>query len=238
MPYTAMLFGPICGAEHLACFRNRDVKNFLLERQCNAQNGAKSVALVIAMMRTWYLWTLIARDGVFWGIHRTLADWYVQYSSTQAEVLCLYKQGLPGLQLRFIYFCFSQLPPSICRQNRKLGINANTYSFLIGANISLFHPSMSATDQEGQLNMPPSNRSAWRDTAIYASDNRDKVLGGLCATEGITNENLYSMIEIFCFFTDTFTLHNNSGQLVERDGQKLQPGNYYITTNGNSFPTA
>ena len=95
---------------------------------------------------------------------------------------------------------------------------------------------MSATDQEGQLNMPPSDRSTWRDTAIYASDNRDKVLGGLCATEGITNENLYSMIEIFCFFTDTFTLHNNSGQLVERDGQKLQPGNYYIATNGNSFP--
>jgi len=43
------------------------------------------------------------------------------------------------------------------------------------------------------------------------------------------------MIEVFCFFTDTFTLHNNSGQLVERDEQKLQPGNYYIGTNGNFF---
>ena len=115
-------------------------------------------------------------------------------------------------------------------------VSTQTHSFIIGANISLFHPSMSTTDQEGQLNMPPSNRSAWRDTTIYASDNRDKVLGGLCATEGITNDNLYSMIEIFCFFTDTFTLHNDNGELVERDGQKLKPGNYYIATNGNSFP--
>ncbi|PUU82611.1 hypothetical protein B9Z19DRAFT_967010 [Tuber borchii] len=78
-----------------------------------------------------------------------------------------------------------------------------------------------------------SNRLAWRDTTIYASADRDKVLGGLWAAEGITNENLYSMIEIFGFSTGTFTLHNNSGQLVERDGQKLQPGNYYIATNGS-----
>ena len=59
--------------------------------------------------------------------------------------------------------------------------------------------------------------------------------GGLWAADGITNENLYSMLEIICSFTDTFTLHDNSEQLVERDGQKLQPGNYYIVSNGNSF---
>ena len=84
--------------------------------------------------------------------------------------------------------------------------------------------------------MTTSGRSAWRDTTIYASSHRDKVLGGLWAAEGITNANLYSMLEIFCFFTDIFTLHDNGGQLVERDGQKLQPGNYYIATNGSSFP--
>ena len=95
---------------------------------------------------------------------------------------------------------------------------------------------MSVTDQDGQLNMPLPGRSTWRDTTIYASENRDNVLGGLCATEGITNANLYSMIEIFCSFTDTFTLHNNNGLLVERDEQKLQPGNYYIATNGSYFP--
>ena len=80
--------------------------------------------------------------------------------------------------------------------------------------------------------MAPVDRSAWHDNIIYASDNRDKPLGGLCAAEGITNANLYSMLEIICSFTDTFTLHNNNGQLVERDGQQLQPGNYYIATNG------
>ena len=89
---------------------------------------------------------------------------------------------------------------------------------------------------QGKLKMTLFDRSAWRDTTIYASAHRDKVLGGLWATEGITNANLYCMIEIFCFFTDTFTLHNNNGQLVERDGQKLQPGDYYVATNGSSFP--
>lgn len=95
---------------------------------------------------------------------------------------------------------------------------------------------MSATDEEEQLDMPPFDRLAWRDTNIYAASNCDKLLGGLWAAEGITNANLYSMLEIFCSFTDTYTLHNTSGQLLERDGQKLPPGNYYIATNGSSFP--
>ena len=94
---------------------------------------------------------------------------------------------------------------------------------------------MSTIDQETQVNMPSSDRLAWRDTNIYASDNHDKLLGGLWAADGITNANIYSMIVIFCFFTEPFTLHNDSGQLVERDGQKLQPGNYHIVTNGRSF---
>ena len=75
------------------------------------------------------------------GVHRTLADWYVLEYPTQAEVLCLYKQGLPGLQLRFIYFflLFSvaafHLPPDPqARYQRKHLL----YPFLIGANISLF----------------------------------------------------------------------------------------------------
>lgn len=95
---------------------------------------------------------------------------------------------------------------------------------------------MSTTEQEEQLSIPLADRSALRDTTVYSSAHRDKVLGGLCATEGITKANLYCMIEIFCCFTDTFTLHNNNGQLVERDGQKLQPGDYYVATNGSSFP--
>lgn len=83
--------------------------------------------------------------------------------------------------------------------------------------------------------MPPVDRSAWRNTYIYASGNRDTVLGGLYAAEGITKANLYSMLEIFCCFTDTFELQDDREQLVERDRQPLQPGNYYIVTNGKSL---
>ena len=99
------------------------------------------------------------------------------------------------------------------------------------------YPRMSATDEERQSDPPPSDRSAWRDTWIYSSGNRDNVLGGLLVAEGMTNANLYSMLEIFCSFTDTFTLQNDSELLVENDAQKLQPGNYYIVTNGNFSPS-
>ena len=47
-----MMFRPIGSVEHLACFCNRDVDNLLLEKQCSAQNGAKSVAFSMAMMVT------------------------------------------------------------------------------------------------------------------------------------------------------------------------------------------
>ncbi|KAG0634204.1 hypothetical protein HOY80DRAFT_1012578 [Tuber brumale] len=81
--------------------------------------------------------------------------------------------------------------------------------------------------------MPSLDRSAWRDTYIYTSRNRGTVIGGLWVAEGITNANLYSMLEIFCSFSDTFDLQNESEQLVGRDQQPLQPGNYYIVTNGS-----
>jgi len=88
------------------------------------------------------------------------------------------------------------------------------------------------TAQDRPSNMPSLDRSPWRDTYIYASDNRTTVLGGLWVAEGVTNANLYSMLEVFCFFTDTFDLHDCNNQLVERDEQQLQPGNYYIFTDG------
>ncbi|KAG0633420.1 hypothetical protein HOY80DRAFT_991710 [Tuber brumale] len=90
---------------------------------------------------------------------------------------------------------------------------------------------MSVTGKDSQSDTLPTDRSQWRDTYIYASDNRAAILGGLLASEGITNANLYSMLEIFCFFTDTYALIDGYEQLVERDGQQLQPGNYYIVTN-------
>ncbi|KAG0633826.1 hypothetical protein HOY80DRAFT_989743 [Tuber brumale] len=85
--------------------------------------------------------------------------------------------------------------------------------------------------------MSSADRSAWRNTFIYASNDRDTVLGGLWATPGITNRNLYAMLEIFCLFRDTFELHDKDGQLVEKDEAQLQPGNYYIVTQGTIILT-
>ena len=80
--------------------------------------------------------------------------------------------------------------------------------------------------------MPPLDRSPWRNAYVYAADNRSTVLGGLWVAEGVTNANLYSMVQVFCLFTDTFDLHDSCEQLVERDGQQLRPGDYYIVTAG------
>ena len=47
-----MMFRPIRGVEHLACFSNRDVESPLRVKRCSAQNRAKSVALSMAMRET------------------------------------------------------------------------------------------------------------------------------------------------------------------------------------------
>ncbi|RPA88923.1 hypothetical protein L873DRAFT_1724027 [Choiromyces venosus 120613-1] len=85
--------------------------------------------------------------------------------------------------------------------------------------------------------MSSADRSAWRNTFIYDSNNRDTVLGGLWATPGITNTNLYSMLEIFCLFSNTFEQHDEDGQLVEKDEAQLLAGNYYIVTKGTIILT-
>jgi len=52
--------------------------------------------------------------------------------------------------------------------------------------------------------------------------------------EGTTNANLYFMVEIICVLTDTFELRDNNERLVERNGEPLQPGNYFIASHGSS----
>ncbi|KAG0138525.1 hypothetical protein HOY82DRAFT_631065 [Tuber indicum] len=81
--------------------------------------------------------------------------------------------------------------------------------------------------------MAPTDRSAWRNTYIYSSNDRTTVIGGLWTATAMTNANHYSMLEIFYIFTNTFVLHDESEQFVERDGQQLQLGKYYIVTNGS-----
>jgi len=83
--------------------------------------------------------------------------------------------------------------------------------------------------------MPHYNRAHRRDVFIYDSNHRDTLLGGLWIGEGVTNDNLYCMVDIICIFTDTFDIRDNNELLVERDEKPLQPGNYFIVSNGKSL---
>jgi hypothetical protein len=78
--------------------------------------------------------------------------------------------------------------------------------------------------------MPSLNRSEGRNVHIYDAKDPATVLGGLILTNGVTNANFYSMVEILFVFEGTFLLQDESGITVQRDGHPLQPGNYYILT--------
>ena len=80
--------------------------------------------------------------------------------------------------------------------------------------------------------MAPTNRSAFRNPFIYDSKNSGgAVSGGLSVVKGITNANLYLIVEIFCSIKGTYCLHNESEKVVQRDAQRLQPGKYFLVTN-------
>jgi hypothetical protein len=54
-------------------------------------------------------------------------------------------------------------------------------------------------------------------------------------TNGVTNANFYSMVEIIFLFTSKFELRDEGDARIERDDGPLQPGNYYITASGKSL---
>lgn len=76
--------------------------------------------------------------------------------------------------------------------------------------------------------MPPQNRSAGRDVHIFDASDRSTSIGGLIITAGVTNANLYAMVEIFVFFDSEYTLRNESNITIEKDNSLLLPGNYFI----------
>lgn len=76
------------------------------------------------------------------------------------------------------------------------------------------------------------NRSAGRDVHIYEAKDPDTVIGGLILTNGVTNANLYSMVEIICIFDSVYFLQDEYGITIQRDGSPLHPGKYYILTSG------
>ena len=78
--------------------------------------------------------------------------------------------------------------------------------------------------------MPPHNRSAGRDVHIFDASDRSTSIGGLILTAGVTNANLYAMVEIFVFFDSEYTLRNESDDTIGKDNSPLLPGNYYIDT--------
>lgn len=80
------------------------------------------------------------------------------------------------------------------------------------------------------------NRFRHRDLHIYDAEDPHSVLGGLIVTRGMTNANLYAMTEIFLWFdNNAYFLKREDGTEVQRDEQALQPGNYYIVTDGLFF---
>ncbi|TAQ87471.1 hypothetical protein B7494_g4204 [Chlorociboria aeruginascens] len=65
--------------------------------------------------------------------------------------------------------------------------------------------------------MPSNNRSGGRDVHIFSSSDRSTLLGGLILTIGITNSNLYTMVEKFVIIKDEFVLRNEKSINVNNE---------------------
>jgi hypothetical protein len=89
--------------------------------------------------------------------------------------------------------------------------------------------------EETRSTMPPRNRSARRNVHIFDISDRNTSIGGLVITAGVTNANLYAMIEIFVIFNGEYILRNESDAMIEKDNSLLLPGNYYIDSSRKYF---
>jgi hypothetical protein len=76
--------------------------------------------------------------------------------------------------------------------------------------------------------MAPRDRSRGRDVHIYDAKDPTTVLGGLILTNGVTNTNFYSMVEILVLFMSDFELRDEDDTKIEKNDDPLQPGRYYI----------
>jgi hypothetical protein len=95
-------------------------------------------------------------------------------------------------------------------------------------------PSASPSEASKPLDAPimPADRSLGRDVFIYDAKDPDEALGGLILTNGVTNANLYSMVEIIIIFRSGFSLLDDDGTKINRDYRPLSPGNYFIDADG------
>ena len=76
--------------------------------------------------------------------------------------------------------------------------------------------------------MPTQYRSAGRNVHLFDTNDRGTSIGGLILTAGVTNANLYAMVEILVFFDSEYVLRNENDTTVEKDNTLLLPGNYYV----------
>jgi hypothetical protein len=100
--------------------------------------------------------------------------------------------------------------------------------------IRIFH-SNNYQQTPSSTTMSAHNRTAGRNIHIFDADDPATVLGGLVLTDGVTNANFYSMVDIVCNIDSVYFLQDESGLSIPRDGQQLHPGKYYIVTSGR-FP--
>lgn len=70
------------------------------------------------------------------------------------------------------------------------------------------------------------------DRDVFLSDLQDPatVLGGLVLAAGVTNDNLYTMVEIVFILQGTYFIQNDDGDTLPRDTRPLLPGLYLIVT--------
>lgn len=76
------------------------------------------------------------------------------------------------------------------------------------------------------------NRSTGRDVHIYNANDPDTVLGGLILTNGVTNANFYSMVEVFLLIDSEYVLRHGDSTELQRNDQSLRRGSYFIVTGG------
>ncbi|KAF8416258.1 HNH endonuclease-domain-containing protein [Tirmania nivea] len=82
------------------------------------------------------------------------------------------------------------------------------------------------------------NRSAGRDVHIYDANDPDIVLGGLILTNGVTNANFYSMVEVFLLFDSDYILRHEDGTELQRNDQPMRRGSYFVITDVRTISVA
>ena len=95
------------------------------------------------------------------------------------------------------------------------------------------HDTPSTQNRPPHSAMPPRNRSLGRDVHIYDAKDPAATLGGSILTNGVTNNNFYSMVEILVLFASSFELRDGDDTKIEKNNDPLRPGKYYIHAPSN-----